>query len=89
MPTTKSAAKRMKQSARHRLANKSNRSLISTLRRQINDAIADGNGPLCKELLPKMSSALDKAVKKGAIKRNSADRRKSRLSVRVAAIGKA
>jgi len=79
----------MRQTVRRRLANKGNRGLISTLRRQINDAIADGNVSLCKELLPKMSSALDKAVKKGAIKRNSADRRKSRLTLRIAAMGKA
>ncbi len=33
-----------------------------------------------KSLLPKVFSVLDKAVKYGVIKRNNADRRKSRLS---------
>lgn len=88
MPTTKSAAKRMRQTAKRRIRNKSNKSLISTLRRKLDDAINQGNVSLCKELLPKICSALDKAAKKGSIKKNSADRRKSRLSLKVAAISK-
>jgi small subunit ribosomal protein S20 len=81
--------KRARQSAKRRLSNKSARSLISSLRRQINDAIAQGNISLCKELLPKICSALDKAAKTGKIKANAASRRKSRLTSRIAAIEKA
>jgi small subunit ribosomal protein S20 len=85
MPTTKSAKKRMKTSAKRNLANKSAKTLVATLRRRLNEALTAGNDSLAKELLPKFTSALDKAAKKGTIKSNSANRRKARASLKVLA----
>ena len=81
MPNTKSAERRMRSSERKRLHN---RSIVSRLRRlekncrtDITAAKKDNASKTLKDVL----SALDKAVKAGAIPRGTANRRKSRLTL--------
>ncbi|MBM4147712.1 MAG: 30S ribosomal protein S20 [Lentisphaerae bacterium] len=86
MPTIKGAFKRMKTSAKSRISNRERRGPVASLRRQLDEAVAKGDASLSRDLLAKYVSALDKAAKKGAIKKNAADRRKSRMTLKVAAL---
>jgi small subunit ribosomal protein S20 len=83
MANTKSAAKRARQSLTRMRRNRGTRSRLRTLQKQ---SRADGSGP---ENIRALISALDKAVKRGVIHRNAADRRKARLNKQLAAtVGK-
>lgn len=84
MPNIKSAKKTMKTSAVAREANKALKSVISTTRRSLYEAIHGGDRPGSEALFSKYCSVLDKAVKKGAIRANAANRRKSRAHSRLA-----
>ncbi len=85
---TPSAIKRVRQAARRRAVNQPRRSAAKTL---VNKAIVEaGNGDAeqARDTLARALSALDRAAKIGAIHRNAADRRKSRLTLKVnAALG--
>jgi small subunit ribosomal protein S20 len=85
---TPSAVKRVRQTARRHAINQPRRSAAKTL---VNKAIVDaGNGSpeQARETLARALSALDRAAKAGVIHRNAADRRKSRLTLKVnAALG--
>ena len=83
MPNTKSARKRMITSEKSRLGNKMAKSIIVTQRRNLYDAILSGDEAAINAALSKYNSALDKAVKRGAIKANAANRRKSRAVARI------
>jgi small subunit ribosomal protein S20 len=83
MPTSKSALKRMKQSRVRRDVNRFARSTLASLRRSFFEAVANGDKEKSKELCVAYTSALDKAAKSGAIKSNTADRRKSRAALKL------
>ena len=79
MANTKSAIKRMRQNERRRLRNR-------TLRSKVRSAIktarsADGNGQ--RDAVLEAIRALDKAVTKGVLHRNTAARKKSALARRL------
>jgi small subunit ribosomal protein S20 len=83
MPNTKSAERRMRNSARKHLHN---RSIISRLRkseRGLRDVLTAGTKAAAAKDLPNVLSALDKAVKSGVITRANANRKKSRLTLAV------
>jgi len=86
MPHTKSAVRRMKQSARRRDANRAARSSIATVRRDFFEAVAKGDKGKSQELCQSYVSILDKAAKKGVIGGNTADRRKSRAALKLKAL---
>jgi|1185.fasta_scaffold459234_2 small subunit ribosomal protein S20 len=88
MPNTKSAERRMRNSARKQLANKSVKSRLKTLEASYLAALKKDKTE-AEKALRSISSALDKAAKSGVIHRGQASRKKSRLSVRMAAIAKA
>ena len=84
MPNTKSAERRMRNSARKQ---QHNRSIVSKLRRVERDfraTVAAGKKDEALKLLPAVHSAFDKAVKFGVVKRPTANRKKSRLAISVA-----
>ena len=83
MPNHKSAEKRVRQSERRRVINKSNRTRLRTEVKNLRTALSKDAGKDAAELLPKTVSEIDKAVQKGALHRNAAARHKSRLTVRV------
>ena len=83
MPNHKSAEKRVRQSERRRLINRSNRTRLRTAVKNLRNALAKDAGKGAAELLPKTVSEIDKAVQKGVLHRNAAARHKSRLTVRV------
>lgn len=84
MPNIKSAAKRVKIAAKANLRNRSVRSELLTYRRKVEEAIASGDKAAATALASVYASKLDKAVKKGVIKHNTADRKKSRSTLAVA-----
>lgn len=83
MPNHKSAEKRVRQSERRRLINRTNRTKLRTSIKKLRSALEGGDGKTASSLLPITVSEIDKAVKKGALHRNAAARHKSRLTVRV------
>ncbi len=80
MANTKSAAKSARQSVRRREINAGVITGIKTEQKKFRKAIADGNKDAAKVELVELTSALDKAAKRGIIHKNVADRRKSRLT---------
>ena len=83
MPNHKSAEKRVRQSERRRLINRSNRTQLRSSLKKLRGALDGGDSKTITALLPATVSEIDKAVQKGALHRNAAARHKSRLTVRV------
>jgi small subunit ribosomal protein S20 len=83
MPNHKSAEKRVRQSERRRLINRSNRTHLRGAIKKLRTALDGGDAKATAALLPVTVSEIDKAVQKGALHRNAAARHKSRLTVRV------
>jgi small subunit ribosomal protein S20 len=86
MPNTKSAGRRMRNSARKHLQNQSVKSRLHTLQTDYAKLLGTGKKEDAAKTLRLLSSALDKAAKKGVIHRARANRSKSRLSVRLNAV---
>lgn len=80
---TPSAIKRVRQTARRRAINQPRRSAAKTLVAKAVEQAADGSPEQAREALVLAISALDRAAKTGAIHRNAADRRKSRLTLKI------
>lgn len=73
----RSAIKRARQAEKRRLRNRSVKSLMRTRARRFYEALESGGD--AAEALRKAISAIDKALKKGVVHKNTAARRKSRL----------
>lgn len=84
MPNIKSAAKRLKQNIKRRLINRMRKSRVKTSETHLNEMIKAGDKEAVQKQLSKCFSELDKAAKKGTIHQNKADRKKARLTARVA-----
>lgn len=82
MPNTKSAERRVRSNVRKQARNTSVKSRLKTLERRLNDAVKEGNKETVKTTLINVTSAFDKAAKSGTIHKATADRKKSRLSLR-------
>lgn len=78
MPNTKSAKKELRKSRKRRIYNKQIKDNVKKLVKQTRKAIAAGDAK-AKELLAQALKAIDKAAQKGVIKKNTRDRKKSRL----------
>jgi small subunit ribosomal protein S20 len=85
MPNTKSANKAMRQSRRRNAINTRTKYKFKSAVKETRTLIAAGSSADAATSLKKAMSALDKAVKKNVIHKNTASRRKSRLAK---AIGK-
>jgi small subunit ribosomal protein S20 len=83
MPNHKSAEKRVRQTAKRNLVNRNNKSRLRTQIKKLRAAIATGDTAQSQELLVPTISAIDKAVNKGVLHRNTAARHKSRLTMHV------
>ena len=84
MPNHKSAEKRVRQNEKRRAVNRSNRSDLRTQIKKLRAALTASDKTQSQELLTPTVSAIDKAVNKGILHRNTAARYKSRLSTHVA-----
>ncbi|KAF2956798.1 30S ribosomal protein S20 [Marinitoga sp. 38H-ov] len=84
MPNIKSAKKRVRQTAKRRLRNKSYKTRVKNSIKKVLVAIeSKEEKETINELLRNAFSVIDKAAKKGVIHKNNADRKKSRLTKRV------
>ena len=83
MANHKSAEKRIRQTAKRRLAN---RYYSKTVRNMIRDLRANTEQAEAQKALPKVIALLDKLAKRGNIHKNKSANLKSKLTKRVAAI---
>ncbi len=88
MPTSKSSKKSLRQSKVRTIRNIKRKRTIKDLMKKIEKALNKGEMEKVKELLPKVQKAVDKAVKVGVLKKNTANRKKSRLAARIRKAGK-
>jgi small subunit ribosomal protein S20 len=88
MPNTSSANKAMRQSRRRNAINTRTKFKFKTAVKDTRALIAEGNVKDSAESLKKAMSALDKAVKKNVIHKNTASRRKSRLQKAITKLSK-
>ncbi len=86
MPNTKSAKKRLKQDARRRDKNRSEKRALRTERKKVLAAVAAGDAAKAETELRLAAKMLDQAAAKHVIHRNASARVKSRLSARVKAL---
>jgi len=84
MPNTKSAGRRMRNSARKQLQNRSAKSRLHTLERSYLQLLGTGKKDEAAKALQTITSAFDKAAKSGVVHRATASRKKSRLALRLA-----
>jgi len=80
MPITKSAKKALRQSKKRQKQNTTRKRNIKDLVKQAKDLVGQGKTEEAKKLLPQIYKALDKTAKVGTIKKNTASRKKSRMT---------
>jgi small subunit ribosomal protein S20 len=80
MPNTKSAERRMRNSERKNLHNRSIKSNVRRVEKDYRALLTAGKKDEAKKLLPQVHSTLDKAVKSGVLHRVTVNRKKSRLA---------
>jgi len=83
MPNTKSAEKRTRSSVRKAARNQAVESRLKTLEKKFLSLTKDGKQAEATAAFRAVSSAYGKAVKAGTIKSNTADRKRSRLQIRL------
>ena len=86
MANIKSAAKRARQAKVRTTRNRSTLNALKTTSKKTGAAIGAKDAKTAQELARRLSSELDRAVKRGTIHRNTAARRKSRLARQLAAL---
>ncbi|WP_373049383.1 30S ribosomal protein S20 [Vulgatibacter sp.] len=80
MANTKSAVKRMRQSAERNVRNNAIRSTVKTAMKKVREAAASGDSATATALLAKATKTIDQAAAKGIIKGRGASRKVSRLA---------
>lgn len=86
MPHHASAIKRLRQNEKHRVRNKAVRSEMKTLMKQVDRTCEEGKQDRAAELAQQACSMIDRAWKRGVIKKNAAARKKSSVMRRLAAL---
>ena len=86
MPTTKSAAKRLRQNIARRQRNRSTRQELRTLCKKVREALKTGDAAKAQAELRTATAKLDRAGAQRIIHPNAAARAKSRLSAQVKAL---
>jgi small subunit ribosomal protein S20 len=87
MANTPQAKKRIRRNARRAEINGARVSRIRTFVKQVEAAIASGDKELAQAAIRKVQPEMMRGVSKGVIHKNTASRKISRLSKRVAALG--
>lgn len=87
MANTYSAFKRVRQTERRTEFNRKNKSRLRHAIREIRRALTGKDPKTAAELLPKTFSVIDRSAKNGIIKKNTAARYKSKLNLRIKALG--
>ena len=77
----KSVLKRARQALRRGEINRANRTRVRTMIKRLRAALSVGDATAAGNLLPPTLSAIDRAIGKGVLHENTANRYKSRLSL--------
>lgn len=80
MPIKKSAKKALRQSLKRKVRNLAYKNKIKSFLKEVKNLILQKKFEEAKRLLPKVYKILDKAAKVGVIKKNTANRKKSRIT---------
>lgn len=80
MPITKSAKKALRQNVKRKTRNLVYRKKMKDLIKKVRSLVLEKKIEEAKKLLPKVYKILDKSAKVGVIKKNTAARKKSRLT---------
>lgn len=80
MPITKSAKKALRQSLKRRKGNLVYKKKMKELTKKVLSLAAEKKTEEAKKILPQLYKILDKSTKVGIIKKNTASRRKSRIT---------
>ncbi len=80
MPNTKSAKKRLKQNENRRVLNLGYKRRMKRIVKEIKELLVAKKKKEAQKLLPQAYKIIDKAEKRGIIKKNTASRKKSRLT---------
>ena len=83
-----SALKRARQTLKRTTVNRMNTSRLRGTLREMREALAKGDKATAEKVYRGAVSALDKAIQKGVVHKNTAARYKSRFAARLKAIGK-
>jgi small subunit ribosomal protein S20 len=77
----KSILKNIRQTERRTRINRANLTRVRTAIKNFRSLVSSGDLAAAQKLFPETVSAIDRAIQKGALHRNTADRYKSRLSL--------
>ncbi len=88
MANTKSAKKAVRQIARRTAVNRQRRSKLRTFVRKVEEAIVSGDQAAAQTALAVAEPILMRAAQKGIVHKNTASRKVSRLTARVALLAK-
>ena len=80
MPITTSAKKALRQNVRGKIRNLKRKNAMKAMVKQTRKLASAQKKEEAIKLLPKLYKAIDKAAKRGIIKKNAAARKKSRLT---------
>ena len=80
MPITKSAKKALRQNTKRRAQNTKTKTKFKVLSKKLATLVADKKSDEAKKILILATKAIDKAVKTGVLKPNTASRKKSRIA---------
>lgn len=80
MPITTSAKKALRASKRKRVFNLRRKNVLQDETKKVRKLIAGGKKDEAAKILPSVFQAIDKAAKRGVIKKNTASRVKSRIA---------
>ncbi|MFA5431312.1 MAG: 30S ribosomal protein S20 [Candidatus Paceibacterota bacterium] len=83
MPVTKTTKRRPAQIERRRIVNTKRIVEMKKVIKEANALLTANKTEEAEKLLPKIYKALDKAAKRGVIKKNTASRKKSRMMVKI------
>jgi len=83
MPNTKSAERRMRNSARKEARNRSVHTRLHSLEKKYAQLLGAGKKDEAAKALQGVLSAFDKAAKTGSVPKSRADRKKSRLTLQL------
>lgn len=80
MPIIKAAKKSLRQNKKRERKNLAYKKKMKDLAKKVQSLVKDNKKEEAKNLLSQLYKAIDKAAKKGVIKKNTASRKKSRLT---------
>ena len=80
MPITSQAKKAMRRDAKKQVYNLRSKRAMKKISKEIRDLVSGDKHKNAETKLPQVYKAIDKAAKRGVIKKNTAARKKSRLT---------